>query len=77
MLLTIIVSLQHSSRLPLRRQVVAVLASGIATASNAALIALFRILSGPATLLIGSFRIAFFISFSETIWLIFKGKGKS
>ena len=58
----------------MRRQIVAVLASSIAIASNAVLIALFRILSSPATLLIESFRIASFISFSETIWLIFKGK---
>ena len=75
--ITIIISLQHSSRLFLRRQVVAALISSIATASNTALIALFRILSGPVTLLIGSFYIASFISFSETIWLIFKGRGKS
>ena len=54
-----------------------VLASGIATAFNTALIALFKILSSPATLLIGSFRIASFISFSETIWLIFRGKERS
>ena len=51
-----------------------VLASGIATAFNTALIALFRILSSPATLLVGSFHIVSFISFSETIWLIFKSK---
>ena len=40
---------------------------GIATASNTTLIALFRILSSLATLLVGSFRIASFISFSKTI----------
>jgi hypothetical protein len=44
-----------------------VLASSIATASNTALIALFRILFSLATLLVGSFRIVFFISFSKTI----------
>ena len=44
-----------------------VLVSGVATASNIALIALFRILSSPATLLVGSFRIASFISFGKTI----------
>ena len=44
-----------------------VLASGIATVFNTALIALFRILSSPVTLLVGSFRIASFISFSETL----------
>ena len=49
-----------------------VLVSGIAMAFNAALIALFRILSSLATLLIGSFCIAFFISFGETVWLISK-----
>ena len=53
-----------------------VLASSIAIASNAALIALFRILSGPAALLVGSFYIASFISFSETIWLISRGRGR-
>ena len=51
-----------------------VLASSIATASNTALIALFKILSGPAALLIESFRIVFFIFFSVTIWLISKDK---
>jgi hypothetical protein len=44
-----------------------VLASSIATASNTTLIALFRILSNPTTLLVGSFRIISFISFSKTI----------
>ena len=48
------------------------LVNGIAIASNIALIALFKILSSPAALLVGSFRIASFISFSETVWLIFK-----
>ena len=57
--MTVIVSLQHSGKLLLKRQVVVVLASSIATASNIALIALFRILSSPAALLIGSFCIAF------------------
>ena len=70
-------SLQHSSRLPSKRQVVAALASKVAIASNTALIASFGILSGPATLLIGSFYIAFFISFSKTVWLISKGRGRS
>ena len=65
--MTIIVSLQYSGILLLRRQVIAVFTKGIVTASNIALIALFRILSGLAALLIGSFRIASFISFSETI----------
>ena len=60
-------SLQYSSRLLLKRQVMAALASGIIIASNTALIALFRILSSPATLLIGSFYIASFISFGETV----------
>ena len=44
-----------------------VLASSIATASNTALIALFRILSSLAALLVGSFYIVSFISFSKTI----------
>ena len=44
-----------------------VLASSIATASNTTLITLFRILSGLATLLVGSFYIVSFISFSKTI----------
>ena len=75
--MTIIISLQYSSRLLLKRQVVAALASSIATAFNAALIALFKILSSPAALLIGSFHIAFFISFGETVWLIFRGSRRS
>ena len=75
--MTIIVSLEYSGRLFLRRQVVAVLANSVATASNAVLIALFRIPSSPAALLIGSFRIVSFISFGVTIWLISRGKGRS
>ena len=74
--MTIIISLQHSGRLPLRRQVVTALASSIAIASNAVLITLFRILSSLTALLIGSFCIVFFIFFSEIIWLIFKGRGR-
>ena len=41
------------------------LVSGITITFAAALIALFRILSGPNTLLIGSFYIASFISFTD------------
>ena len=48
------------------------LVNSVAIAFNTALIALFKILSSPATLLIGSFHIASFIFFSETVWLIFK-----
>ena len=69
----IVITLQHSSSLPLSRQVVAVLASSIIKAFNAALIALFKILSGPTTFLIESFHIAFFIFFIITIWFIFRG----
>ena len=69
-------SLQHFSRLFLRRQVVAALVSSIAIAFNAALIALFKIPFSPTALLIGSFRIVFFIFFSVTIWLIFRDKGR-
>ena len=43
------------------------LASSVTTAFNTALIALFRILSSSTALLIGSFHIVFFISFSVTI----------
>ena len=71
--ITIIVSLQYSNRLFLKRQVVAALVSGVAIAFNVVLIALFRILSSLAALLIGSFCITFFIFFSETVWLIFRG----
>ena len=56
---------------------VAALASDIATASDTALIALYGILSGPAALLEGSFRIVSFISFGKTIWLISRGRGRS
>ena len=75
--MTVIVSLQHSSSLPSRRQIVAALASGVAIASNAALIALFGILLGPTALLVGSLHMASFISFSKTIWLISRGRGRS
>ena len=75
--MTIIISLQHSGRLLLRRQVVAVLASSIAIAFTAVLIALFRILFSLTALLIGSFYIAFFIFFGETVWLIFRGSRRS
>ena len=68
----IIISLQYSGRLFLRRQVVTVLTSSVAMAFNAALIALFKILFSLAALLIKSFRIVSFIFFSETVWLIFK-----
>ena len=75
--ITIIISLQYSSILPLRRQVVRVFIKGIATAFNMALIILFKILSSPAALPVGSFYIVSFIFFSKTIQLIFKGRGKS
>ena len=75
--ITVIISLQHFSILFLRRQVVVVSTKSVVIAFNAALITLFRILSGPVTLLIGSFCIAFFIFFGKTIQLIFRGRGKS
>jgi len=59
----------------LSRQVVAILASGIVKISNAALIALFGILSGPTAFLVGSFCIASFISFIVTVWLISRDMG--
>ena len=68
-----IVSLQHFGILPLLRHKVAALTSGIITVSDAVLIALFGILSGPAALFIGSFCITFF--FKETVWLIFSSGG--
>jgi hypothetical protein len=71
----IVVTLQYSSSLPLSRQVIAVLASGVVKASNTALIVLFKILSGPTAFLVGSFCIAFFISFVVTVWLISRGIG--
>ena len=63
----IVVTLQYSGSLPSNRQVVIVLASGVVKASNAALIALFGILSGPTAFLVRSFCIASFISFIITI----------
>ena len=54
-----------------------VLTSSVATAFNTALIILFKILFSPATLLIGSFYIVSFISFGETVWLIFRGSRRS
>ena len=71
----IVVTLQHSGSLPLSRQVVVVLASGVVKAFNAALITLFRILSGPTTFPVKSFHIASFIFFIVTVWLIFRGIG--
>ena len=73
----IVIILQYSSSLPLSRQVVIVLASGVVKAFNTALIALFKILFGPTTFPVGSFRIASFISFIITVWLIFRGIGQS
>ena len=52
------------------------LVSGITITSAAALIALFRILSSPNTLLIGSFYIASFIFFTDIMWLISIGGGR-
>ena len=49
------------------------LVSSITIASAAALIALFRILSSPNTLPVGSFYIAFFICFTDIMWLILIG----
>ena len=71
----IVVTLQHFSSLPLSRQVVAILASGVVKASNTALIALFKILFRPTAFLIRSFCIASFISFIITVWLISRGIG--
>ena len=71
----IVVTLQHSNSLPSSRQVVAVLASGVVKASNAALIALFKILSRLTTFPVRSFCIVFFIFFIVTVWLIFKDIG--
>ena len=51
------------------------LVSGITITSAATLIALFRILSSPNTLLIGSFYIVSFISFTDIVWLILIGGG--
>ena len=61
--------------MPLSRQIVAVLASGIIKASNAVLIALFRILFRPTAFPVKSFCIVSFISFIITVWLIFRGIG--
>ena len=44
---------------------VTALANNIINSSNAILIALFGILSGPSALLIGNFYIVFFISFAD------------
>ena len=46
------------------------LVSGITITSTATLIALFRILSSPSTLPVGSFYIVSFISFTDIVWLI-------
>ena len=46
------------------------LISGIAITFTVALTALFRILFSPNTLLVKSFYIASFISFTNIVWLI-------
>ena len=71
----IVVTLQHSSSLPLSKQVIVVLASSIIKAFNTALITLFRILFRPTAFPVGSFRIVSFISFIITVWLISRGIG--
>ena len=63
----VVVTLQHSSSLPLNRQVIIVLTSGVIKAFDTALIALFKILSRPTTFLVGSFCIASFIFFVITV----------
>ena len=75
--MTVIISLQQFNILLLKRHVVAIFTKGIATASNTALIILFRILFSPITFLIENFYIASFISFSKTLWLIFINRGRS
>ena len=72
-----VVSLKHLGSLPLWRQVVVALASGITIVSTAALIALFGILSGFGTLLVGNFYMVSFISFADIVWLISMGEGRS
>ena len=52
------------------------LVNSITITSAAALIALFRILSSPNTLPVGSFYMAFFISFTDIVWLISIGGGR-
>ena len=71
----VVVTLQYSGSLPLSRQVVVVLASGVVKAFDAALIALFGILSRPTAFPVGSFCIVSFIFFIVTVWLIFKSIG--
>jgi hypothetical protein len=66
----VVVALRHLSSLSLWRHTVAALVSGVAITSAAALIALFRILSSPGTLPVGSFYMASFISFTDIMWLI-------
>jgi len=63
--MTVVVVLRHLGSLPLWRHAVAALASGAANSSNAALIALFGILSGPGALPVGSFYMVSFISFTD------------
>ena len=63
----IVITLQHSGSLPLSKQVITVLANSVVKASNIALIASFKILSGPTAFPVGSFRIASFISFIITV----------
>ena len=46
------------------------LLNNVAIISAAALIALFRILSSPNTLPVGSFYIVFLIFFTDIMWLI-------
>ena len=68
--ITVVITLKYLGSLPLQRHAIAALVSGVTITSTAALIALFRILSSPGTLLVGSFYIASFISFTDIVWLI-------
>jgi len=63
--MTVVVVLRHLGSLPLWRHAVAALISGAANSSDAALIVLFGILSGPGVLSVGSFCMASFISFAD------------
>ena len=71
-----VVALRHLGSSHLWRHAVVALASGVAIASAAALIALFGILSSPSTLPVGSFCMVSFISFTDIVWLILIGGGE-
>ena len=71
-----VVTLKYLDSSSLWRHAIIALVSSITITSVTTLITLFRILSSPSTLLVGSFYIVSFISFTDIMWLISIGGGR-